>query len=137
MEAVMNATNVRREWSQFFDGVVHSQPAFVRRNRDYLVALSLEHLQLVLSIYRFHMEYEQEEDGTYSGSLAEIDVVGNAASKDALKRILAEDLVEYAKQYMREYQLYFHSLNRREHFPYILLVLAQDDISSVEKLIDA
>jgi predicted RNase H-like HicB family nuclease len=137
MQEILNATEVRKNWSEFIDGVIHSKPSFVRRNHDYLAAMSLEHLQLILSTYRFSMEHEKEEDGTYSGSIEQIDVVENAETVDLLRQKLAEALVEYAQDYMDNFAMYYHSSNRRAHLPYILTVLAQPDVKGVERLIDA
>ena len=137
MQEILTATEVRKNWSGFIDGVIHSKPSFVRRNHDYLAAMSLEHLQLILSTYRFSMEYEKEGDGTYSGSIEQIDVVENAETVDLLKQKLAEALVEYAQDYMDNFAMYYHSSNRRAHLPYILTVLAQPDVKGVERLIDA
>ncbi len=137
MQEMLNATEVRKNWSEFIDGVIHSKPSFIRRNHDYLAAMSLEHLQLILSTYRFSMEYEQEEDGTYSGSIEQIDIVENAETINSLRYKLAEALVEYAQDYMDNFAMYYHSPNRKVHFPYVLTVLAQPDIKSVERCIDA
>ncbi len=54
-----------------------------------------------------------------------------------MKQKLAEALVEYAKDYMDNFAMYYHSSNRRAHLPYILTVLAQLDVKGVERLIDA
>ncbi len=137
MQEVINATDVRKNWSEFIDGVIHSKPSFVRRNHDYLAALSLEHLQMILSTYRFNMEYEQEDDGTFSGSLEQIDIVENAKSVDELRVIMAKELVEYARDYMDNFSMYYHSTNRKAHLPYVLAVLAQADLEGVKGLINA
>lgn len=137
MEAVLNATDVRNEWGSFIDSVVRVRPQFVKRNRDLFTAISLEHLDVILTGYRFEMTYEKEDDGSYSGSLDVFDVVANAPTLDELKVALAQEAVEYAREYMEEFRLYYNSRNRRYHAPYVLRVIIQPDINGVVRLIDA
>lgn len=137
MQGVMNATEVRVKWGAFIDGVVRSRPEFVKRNRDLIAALSLDHLALILNPYVFHLEYRSEEDGSVSGALSEVDLVANAPTLNELKLALAQELVEYAHEYLEEYDLYSRAPNRKSHFPYILRVLVQKDVGSVASLIHA
>lgn len=137
MPGILNATYVRNNWGEFIDNVVRSGPSVVKRNRDYFAALSLDHLQYVLDAYNLNLEYEQEEDGSFSGSLEGLDLVANAPTLEALKKEIANDLAEYAEEYMENFELYFQSFNRRSHFPYLLKVSVQNDSHEVEKLINA
>jgi hypothetical protein len=66
MQGVLNATDVRKEWGGFIDTVVRLKPQIVKRNRDLFAAMSLDHLQWILTSFTFTMEYEQE-DGSFSG----------------------------------------------------------------------
>ena len=137
MQDVINATDVRRDWGSFIDNVVRFKPSFVKRNRDYLAAISLEHLEVFLAPYRFTLEYEKEADGSYSGSLKEMDILANAADLDTLKTEIAKELIQYAQEYMDEFNKYYNAPNRKPHFPYIMRVLIQEDEDSVRGLIDA
>ena len=109
----------------------------MRRNRDEFAALSIEQLELLLTPYRFQLEYGREKDGSFSGALREIDLVGNASSVEALKEDLAQDLVDYAQEYFANFEFYYHAPNRRGHLPYVLRVLLQEDAHAVAGLIDA
>lgn len=137
MQAVLNATDVRKDWGQFIDGVVRNRPQFVKRNRDFFAALSVDQLAAVLEAYRFTLSYSQEQDGSFSGSLGEIDLVANAPTLSELKGSLAHELVEYANEYMNEYTLYANAPNRKQHLPYVLRVLIQTSEADVARLIDA
>jgi antitoxin YefM len=130
------ATEVRKNWSRFLDTVVREKPQAVQRNRDLAFVIALPHLEEILKHYRFTLEYELEEDGSYTGTLKEIDLVGNAKSIDELKMKLAKDLLEYAQDYMNEFTLYFHAPNRKDHFPYVLHVLIKNSVEEVVDLID-
>lgn len=137
MTAIMNATDVRKNWGGFIDSVVRGRPELVKRNRDYIAVLSIPHLEIVLSAYHFTLSYDQEEDRSFSGSVNEIDVVANAASLPELKRALAHELVAYANEYMEHYSLYANTPNRKGHLPYVLRVLIQPNEEAVVRLINA
>lgn len=137
MQEVINATDVRRDWGSFIDNVVRFKPSLVKRNRDYLAAISLEHLDAVLEPYRFTLEYEKEADGSLSGSLKELDILANAANLDALKAEISIELIEYAQEYMNEFDKYYGAPNRKPHFPYIMRVLIQKNEDAVRGLLDA
>ena len=100
MESILNATEVRKEWGKFIDNVVRFKPSMVKRNRDYFAAISLEHLESMLSPYRFTLEYEKEDDNSLSGSLEEIDIVENAKSLEELKTKISQELIDYAHEYL-------------------------------------
>lgn len=137
MQGILNATDVRKEWGGFIDTVVRLKPQIVKRNRDMIAVLSMDHLERILASFRFTMEYEQEEDGSYSGTLEQFDIAANAVDVDSLKKQLAHYLIVYAQEYMDEFHLYANSPNRKEHFPFLIHVLIQSDIHNVIKLIDA
>lgn len=137
MREVMNATDVRKEWGNFIDSVVRFKPSVIKRNRDYMAAMSLEQLDFVLTPYRFTLEYEKEADGSISGSLKELDLLANASDLEKLKTEIIQELVEYAHEYMDEFQKYYNAPNRKLHFPYVMRVVIQKDKEAIRGLIDA
>jgi len=128
MQAVLNATEVRANFGGFIDNVVHQRPQAIKRNRDVIVALSQDHLKSALSIYEFTIEFEQDEDGRYAGSIEQIpDIVADGETLEELRIELAHHLVEYAVDYYADFNRYYNSTNRRSHANYILRVLLEDD----------
>lgn len=61
-----------------------------------------------------------EEDGSITLSLNEVDLIENAETEDAAKLALAQSILEYAKDFYREFDLWSTSPNRKEHVPYII-----------------
>lgn len=135
MNGTLNATDVRHHWSEFNDDVVRRGPRFVRRNRDYWAALSSEQLKVGFGDYTFEAEVYQEDDGTFTVTLQGFDLVENGETKDETLDLMVDELIEYAREFSENFQKYIHAPNRRNHFPYIMNVLAQDDIESVKGLI--
>ena len=78
-----------------------------------------------------------QEDGTVVGSLREVDLVNEAGSLDELRLVMAEDLVDYAKEYMEAFEMYSRAPNRKGHLPSVLNVLIQQDVCRVAELIHA
>lgn len=72
-----------------------------------------------------------EDDGTVTLSLQELDIVENAADESSARYVLGSALLEYAADYIREFELYSNAPNRKHHVPYVLQVLK---IGNAEKL---
>ncbi|WP_059106209.1 hypothetical protein [Shouchella shacheensis] len=135
MQKTLTATHVRRNWGQFNDDVVRKGPRFVKRNRDSWAALSSEHLKAAFSQFMFDAHFTREEDGSFTVTLKGFDLVENGDTEEEAIDLIAEELIEYAKEYQDEFTTYFNAPNRREHFPFILNVLAQDSVDEVKDLI--
>lgn len=137
MNATLNATDVRKHWSQFNDDVVRDGPRFVKRNRDLWAALSSEHLKSAFSHFTFNITYLYEKDGTITATLDSFDFVENADSEEEALELIVDELIEYANEYQENFKLYFNSPNRHDQFPYIMNVLVQEDAEQVKTLINA
>lgn len=135
--AVLNATDVRNNWSSFIDDVVRKGPQFLKRNRDELTTISTEHLKIALQSFTFRVEFLPEDDGSVTAVLDNFDIVENGATEEEALEAVAEELAEYALEYLENFNLYFNSPNRRSHFFYVLNVLIQDDLEGVRNLIHA
>ncbi len=126
MNQVISSTEVRKNWSEVIDTVVRKKPVFIKRNRDVLTFLSLEQLDIILDFFVLNMNIYLEEDGSYTASIDEIDLAGNARTQDEVIELICDDLIEYADEYMENFDLYYHSSNRKSHFPYIYKVIAHE-----------
>lgn len=136
MQDLLSATQVRNEFSQFVDTVIHVKPQAVKRNRDVFWSISQKITTELLAGYSLAIEYEQEEDGSFSGSLLPLnDIVCYGDSFDAMLEDGAAQLVAYAQDYYEDFSRYYNSPNRRAHLPYILNVLSQENIDGVKALI--
>lgn len=136
VENFLNATQVRSELSQFIDNVVHEKPQAVKRNSDIFWSISQSITSEILETFTLNMEYEQEEDGSFVGSLLPIqDIIAYGESYEALIEDAAIQLIDYSNDYYREFAKYHNAPNRKAHLPYVLNVLTQEDIDGVKRLI--
>jgi len=131
------ASIVRKEWSAFIDKVLHEKPTLIKRNRDQIAALSLDHLDALLSSVRFSIHVLHEEDGSWTVVLDNIDLAVNSKTREEALELLAQDLMDYAQEYWDNFDLYYRSTNRRHHFPYVVKVLLQKDLKAVISLFNA
>lgn len=136
MQNLLSATQVRADFSQFIDNVVHVKPQAVKRNRDVFWSISQKVTTELLAGYSIVVEYEQEEDGSFAGSLLPLnDIVCYGATFEAMIEDAAQQLVEYAQDYYQDFSRYYHSPNRKAHLPYVLNVLSQENLDGVKALI--
>jgi hypothetical protein len=127
MYPLVNSTEVRKHWSEFVDEVIRKKPSFVKRNRDVLAVLSFEQMESLLDAFRLKLEIYEEADGSFTGIFEQLDLTANSTSMEALIETLLDDLVEYASEYMENFELYFKSPNRKSHFPYIYKVISTEN----------
>lgn len=135
MQALLSATEVRANFGGFIDTVVREKPQFVKRNRDVITSVSVDHLKLILSAYEFTFEYEVE-DGKYLGSIEQIeDLISEADTLEEMKQDLAQQLIEYSQMFYDDFERFMAAPNRKAHAPYILRVLLYNDVSEVAELL--
>lgn len=120
------ATTVRREWSSICDSVIHDKPKFIKRTRDKMWFSNLETMSVILEAYHFTAEKYTEEDGSVTLSLNEIDLVENGKNEQAARIELGKAILEYSMEYYNNYEMYSHSVNRKQHIPYIFKALIMD-----------
>jgi predicted RNase H-like HicB family nuclease len=83
-------------------------------------------------------EYEQDEDGRFTGSIEQIeDIVADAETLEELRDELSRQLVEYVIDYESNYSRYYNTQNRHKHAPYILRILLEDDTESILQMLHA
>ena len=88
----------------------------------------------ILEAYTFTAEKFQENDGSVTLSLNEIDLVENGENEEEARLNMGAAILDYANEYYAEYEVYFHAPNRKKHIPYILKALIMD---SAEKIGDS
>lgn len=131
---VRKVSEVRTNWSEYYDQAVREKPLPITKNRDLAFLLSLKDLATILQNSTFSVEYEVE-DGYFAGKLREIDIVEGGESYEEMIHNLAKGLVEYATDYFD--QDFYRAMNRNAHLPFVLHVLIQEDLEGVKKLIRA
>lgn len=132
---IMNATDVRKEWSTVTESVVRERPQFIKRTRDKMVLASLPLFENILDVYNFTAKKMVEDDGSITLSLNEIDLVENADNEEAAILALSKSILEYAEDYFNEFSLWSVAPNRKGHIPYVLKALILDDPEKIGELI--
>jgi hypothetical protein len=125
------ATTVRKEWSSVCDSVVREKPRFIKRTHDEMVLSSYQTMLALLKDYHFSADRCDEEDGSVSLALKEIDLVVNAASVDKAKREMGAAILEYAEEYYEYYPSYSVAPNRKDHLPYVMKALLINNADTI------
>ena len=134
LQSVSKANEIRSEFNQFIDAVMHKKPQVVERNQDFFWSFSQKHLIEMLSQFTFVIEFEKNEKG-FVGSITTIEeIVGKGSSFDEMIEDIASQLMEFASDYYRNFDRY-HDSNKKAHLPYMLNVLLQEDLNGVKRLI--
>ena len=130
-----SATEVRKEWSLFFDRAVREKPVFIKRTRDSAVLADISFVSLLLEKYTFDCKKYIEEDGTITLSADILDIIENGNTEEDVKVKMAESILEYAEDFYSEYDLWSNASNRKDHIPYVFKALLLNDISKIGDLI--
>lgn len=132
---VLNATDVRKNWSVTLDAIVHDKPAYIKRTHDNIALMDVSTLNELLAGYKYTADKYDEDDGSVTLSLRELDIVVNDADLEATKRRLAEYIKEYAEEFYSEYNVWSKASNRKGHIPYVFKALTLDTDSILEDIV--
>lgn len=129
------SSNVRKDWSGVMDSVIRKKPAFIRRTRDCMMLSSIDTIYELVSSIRYIADEYREDDGTVTLSLCDMDIVANGPDIASVKKLLVQNIMEYAEEYYSSYELYYASPNRKAHLPYIIKALTAKDPDELEEAV--
>jgi hypothetical protein len=128
---IISATDARRDWSQLIDTVVRDKPQIISRTRDYVLLTDVHLMEDILSAYKFTATKYLEEDNSITLSLNDMDIAVNGSSDEDAKMKLAQDILEYAKDYYSEFHYWSKAPNRKKHVPYVFKALILQDVKKI------
>lgn len=132
---MINATEARNEWSLLVDNTIREKPQFIKRTRDHMMLADVKFVQGLLSAYDFTANSFEEEDGSFTISLNEIDLIENAATEEEAKVKLSESIIDYAEDFYNEFEYWSTAPNRTSHVPYVFKALIIGDARKLGGLI--
>ena len=130
-----SATEVRKEWSLFFDKAVREKPVFIKRTRDNAVLVDLRFMDILLEEYKYDCIKYVENDGTITLSTEVLDLVENGDTEEKAKEKMAQSILEYAQEFYGEYDLWSNASNRKNHIPYVFKALLLNDVGKIGEFI--
>ena len=131
MLQAMNATDVRKDWSTVVDNTVRVKTQFFKRTRDYLFLSDLRFMEELLSGYSYSAVRLDEEDGSVTLALNEIDLVENGTDESDARARLAAAILEYAEDYYSDFSYWGSAPNRASHIPYVFKALFIGDVQKI------
>jgi len=138
MLAEMKFTEVRNNFTNVIDRVQRLSPVVVKprkQSETYTFLLNEALVQQLLREITLKVKWFQEEDGSVTLGLDELELYVNGDTEDRALEELAEDVMAYAEDYMEEPDRYFNAPNRRHHFPYLFKVLLCNNKEEVKQLL--
>lgn len=131
MLQLMNATDVRNDWSSVVDATVRVKPQFFKRTRDYVFLSDFHFMEELLTGYSYSAIQMEEEDGSVTLALNEIDLVENGKDERDARSKLASSILEYAEDYYSDFSYWGSAPNRKSHIPYVFKALFIGDIQKI------
>ena len=131
MISIMNATDVRKDWSSVVDTTVRVKPQFFKRTRDYIFLSDLHFMEELLEGYSYTAVQMSEKDGSVTLALNEIDLVENGTDENDARKKLAASILEYAEDYYNDFSYWGSAPNRRAHIPYVFKALFIGDVQKI------
>jgi len=132
----INSTEARKNWSEVIDQVIRKKPQFIRRTRDCMVLADVNFIELILNTYEFSAKTYEEEDGSVTISLNEMDLVENGETLEVAKINLANSILEYAEEFYVDFDYWGSAPNRVKHIPYVFKALIINDSEKIGDLIN-
>jgi hypothetical protein len=132
------SSDVRQNWSEFMDSVIHKSPKFVQRNeRDVFMAMNFEYLSAMLYDVRYSVEVEHDQEaGEYVATMNEFWFVEAGESEEEAIHKLAQQLLDYAQDYYKELDMHFHAPNLKTQFPKVIKALITNDVEGIKRFFD-
>lgn len=131
----MNATDVRKEFSAVVDKAVREKPVFITRTRDNLFLADIGFLAALVDKYCLTAQRFAEDDGSITLALDQVDIAVSAPTQEEAMAALISDLREYALDYYDHYATWSVAPNRKDHLPYVIKVLIEDDTQKIGAMI--
>ena len=134
----VNATDLRKNFSEMIDTIIHKRPQFVKRTRNHFVMIEENEFNRLLSVPPINVEVLADDDGSYfaKNDVFE-DVFSIGSTKEDAINAMCENLIEYAEEYYDEYDLYSKAPNRRNQAPYILKIHSAKSPEAVKEMLNA
>lgn len=134
----LNLTDARKSFSSLYDEVFNTfKPTIVKRKKsEEILLLRVDLQKMLLSTFSLQPEILVEDDNTVTLTINELDIYANANTKEEAINELVIDLKQYAQDYIQRSQLFLHSPNRRQHFPYVLRIILCDTDDEIRDLLE-
>lgn len=131
-------SEARRQFSALYDSIYNAlKPVVIRRGRqEEVLLLRKDMLKSLLEKFSLKAVAFEEEDGSVTLALDELDIAVNAPSLEEAVNELVQELKLYARDYLDRAQLFLNAPNRRHHLPYILRVALCNSDEEVKDLVE-
>lgn len=89
----------------------------------------------LLRDYKYHVSIEEEEDGSVTGYVEELQLVENADTYEALLLSVVAALKDYALDFYAQFSYWAQAPNRISHIPCVIKLLVSDEDMVMEDIV--
>lgn len=131
-------SEARRQFSALYDSIYNSlRPAVIRRGREEeILLLRKDIFTSMLEKFPLRAEVLEEDDGSVTLALDQLDIAVNAPSLEQAMDELVQELKIYAQDYLDRAQLFLNAPNRRHHLPYVLRIALCGSDEEIKALVE-
>jgi len=130
-----SATDVRKEFSLTMDKAVFEKPQFISRTHNRAVLLGTDFLDEILGQMVLNVTVTEDSDGSFIADCAEIDdIISTGPTASGAVSALCNDLFEYARDYYKDFELYYNAPNRHAHLPYVMRILGCSQAEALRRI---
>ena len=115
--------------------MVLSKPQLIQDSQNIMWLSDAEYTVDLLEAYQFSADRYLEDDGSVTLGLNEIDLVENGSDEEMARTNMGQGILEYAKHYYEDFDIFFHAPNRKGHLPYVIKALTINDPKRLGRLI--
>jgi flavodoxin len=133
-EAKQKLPNIIREAAKGYEVITRN---FKSSSKEKTSIISTEIFEEILDNgYKFYPEIEEDTDGKgFTVSINNLLIHGDGATLFDALYDLAENLMDYSRDFLKKIDFYRQIENRKNHYPYLRRIARYDDIKKVMEVI--
>lgn len=131
------ATEVRKNFSEFLDRVVHEKPMIVKRARDHVLVIDLVLFQYVLPLRILNPRIRIEKDDSITCMIEALDLSVHAEDRSRAIHEMAAMAESAAVRFFVDFAGWPFNSVRKAQVPLILSILAHDRLALMRSMYGA
>lgn len=127
----------RQNFTEIIDRIQDFESVLIKKRKKSeidAVILNRELFEDFLDDVKFSLEITEEETGEFTIVLNELNIIGAGENRDEAIDDLANEVMLYSEDYIKNYNMYRHASNRKDHLKQVLkiaLLETEEEVKSV------
>lgn len=117
--------STNQKWEDCLAGA-NQKPLFIEQEGGSFLICPTDLISQIVRSIPIVVNQFMEDDGSITLAPADLDLVDNGKTLEAAIEALIDDLIDYANEYLAEFELYSKASNRKDHLRYVMKILTAD-----------